>query len=427
MSNKITITDHRTERSYQLPVSQGTINALDLRQARSSDVDLGLMTYDPGFKNTASCRSRITFIDGARGILQYRGYAIEQLASSSSHLESAYLLIHGELPSRIELDQWDEEIKSHSRLPENVRRFMEGFPPAAHPMGVLISTVAALSTYYPESKQVNDPESLNRQTYRLIGMIPAIAAYSRRHRCGQSYVGPDDELSYTGNLFNMLWPRSESDTVRPAVFEKALDIILLLHADLEQTCSTTVMRSVASALGDPYSAIAAATAALSGPRHGGANERVLEQLESIGSKDNVPALLKRVKAREVRLMGFGHRVYRLHDPRAQILRELATEVFAETGSSSLLDVAHELERIALEDDFFVQRKLYPNVDFYSGIILDALGFPANEFTVLFAIARTVGWLAHYRELLVDPDLSIARPRQIYEGESTREYVAIADR
>jgi citrate synthase len=310
---------------------------------------------------------------------------------------------------------------------DNIKQFMRGFRHDAHPMGMLISTVAALSTFYPDAKRLDDPESMQRQTYRLIGKMPTIAAYSRRHRLGWPYVDPDDELSYTGNFFNMLWQRGEKRKSRSPAIQKALDVIFLLHADLEQNCSANVMRSVASSLGDPYGATAAAAAALSGPRHGGANERVLEQLRRVGSKDNVPALIQRVKAREERLMGFGHRVYREYDPRARILKKLVGEVFAETGPSPLLDVALELERIALEDDFFIQRKLYPNVDFYSGIILDAIGFPADMFTVLFAIARTVGWIAQYRELLEDSEQSIARPRQIYLGPGEREYIPIKDR
>jgi citrate synthase len=427
MSDKIAINDNRTGNSYELPVVEGTIKALDLRQLKTSEDDFGLMTYDPGFKNTASCRSRITYIDGERGILRYRGYPIEQLAMSSNHLETSYLLIHGQLPSRHELDHWVDRVKRHSMLHENIKHFMQGFRYDAHPMGILISTVAALSTFYPESKDLDDPDSVKQQTYRLIGKMPTIAAYSLRHRLGWPYVAPDEELSYTGNFLYMLWRRGEKRTAVPAALEKALDVIFLLHADHEQNCSTTVMRSVASSLGDPYSATAAAAAALYGPRHGGANERVLEQLKKIGSKDNVPALLGRVKTGEERLMGFGHRVYHNYDPRANILKEIAQEVFAETGSSPLLDVALELERIALEDDYFVGRNLYPNVDFYSGIILDAMDFPADEFTVLFAIARTVGWIAQYREFLEDSEQSIARPRQIYEGEHERQYIGVGDR
>lgn len=427
MSDKIAIKDQRTGNSCELPVVQGTVKALELRQLKTSEDDFGLMTYDPGFKNTASCRSRITYIDGERGILQYRGYPIEQLATDSNHLETSYLLIHGQLPSSGQLEEWVDRVKRHSMLHENIKHFMEGFRYDAHPMGILISTVAALSTFYPESKQLDDPESIKRQTYRLIGKMPTIAAYSLRHRLGWPYVAPDDELSYTGNFLYMLWRRGEKRTAVPAALEKALDVIFLLHADHEQNCSTTVMRSVASSLADPYSATAAAAAALYGPRHGGANERVLEQLKKIGSKDKVPALLARVKAGEERLMGFGHRVYHNYDPRATILKGIAKEVFAETGTSPLLDVALELERIALEDDYFVQRNLYPNVDFYSGIILDAMDFPADEFTVLFAIARTVGWIAQYREFLEDSEQSIARPRQIYEGDRERQYMAIGNR
>ncbi len=427
MSDKITITDHRTGKSYELPVVQGTIQALDLRQIKTSEDDFGLMTYDPGFKNTASCRSRITYIDGEQSVLRYRGYAIEELAKQSSYLESAYLLIHGELPAHAALEEWVDQINRHRGLHENVKQFMRGFRHDAHPMGMLISTIAALSTFYPESKQLDDPASVERQTYRLIAKMPTIAAYSLRHRRGWPYVEPDEDLSYTGNFLQMLWRRGEQCSVVSPAHEKALDVIFLLHADLEQNCSANVMRCVASSLGDPYSATAAAAAALYGPRHGGANERVLEQLQRVGSKDNVPAFLNRVKAGEERLMGFGHRVYRKYDPRARILKQLAHDVFAETSPSPLFEVAMELERIALDDDYFVRRKLFPNVDFYSGIILDSMKFPADMFTVLFAIARTVGWLAQYRELLHDSEQSIARPRQIYEGESEREYVRIGER
>ena len=426
MDNKITISDHRTEKSYDLTVDQGTIPAIDLRQVKATDNDFGLMTYDPGFKNTASCRSKITYIDGDSSILRYRGYPIEQLARSGNYLETAYLLIHGALPRHAELDLWVEQIKRHRVLPESIQRVINGFQSDAHPMGVLISSVAALSTCYPEAKRLDNPQTLEQQINRLIGMMPTIAACSLRHRLGLPRVAPDKDLSHTANLLCMVSQEQDPGQVS-TVFEKVLDVIFLVHADLEQNCSANVMRCVASSLGDPYCATAAAAAALSGPRHGGANERVLEQLRRVGSADRVPALLKRVKAREERLMGFGHRVYREYDPRARILKQIAEDVFAETGSSPLLDVAKELERIALEDDFFVQRKLYPNVDFYSGIILDAIGFPANEFTVLFAIARTAGWLAQYKELLADDEQSIARPRQIYDGENERKYVAIEDR
>jgi citrate synthase len=431
MDNKITIIDRRTGQTHDLPIVQGAIPAIELQRVRGSDDDPGLMSYDPGFKNTASCRSEITFIDGARSILRYRGYPIESLASGSSYLETAYLLIHGELPSRDELGVWVEQVSRHRELPECIQRVIKAFPSDAHPMGVLISSIAALSTCYPEAKRLDDPQTLQQQTYRLIGMMPTIAAYSLRHRRGLDWIAPDESLSYTGNFLRMLGQQHNAAGVigvsEGGAAEEVLDVIFLLHADLEQNCSANVMRCVASSLGDPYCATAAAIAALSGPRHGGANERVLEQLRKVGSKDNVPALLERVKAREERLMGFGHRVYREYDPRARILKQIAEKVFAETGSSPLLEVAKELERIALEDDFFVQRRLYPNVDFYSGIILDAIGFPANEFTVLFALARTAGWLAQYREFLADSEQSIARPRQIYVGQDEREYVPIANR
>jgi citrate synthase len=427
MDNKITIIDHRTGKPYDLPIDQGAIPAIELRRVTGPENDPGLMSYDPGFKNTASCRSKITFIDGARSILRYRGYPIESLARGSSYLETAYLLIQGELPRRDDLDVWVEQIKRHRDLPECIQQVIKAFRSDAHPMGVLISSTAALSTCYPEARRLDDPQTLQQQTYRLIGMLPTIAAYSLRHRRGLNAIAPDENLGYTGNFLHMLGLRPKESIGDIGVSEKVLDVIFLLHADLEQNCSANVMRCVASSLGDPYCATAAAVAALSGPRHGGANERVLEQLRKVGSKDNVPDLLKRVKAREERLMGFGHRVYREYDPRARILKQIAEEVFVETESSPLLEVAKELERIALEDDFFVQRKLYPNVDFYSGIILDAIGFPANEFTVLFAIARTAGWLAQYREFLGDAEQSIARPRQIYDGEDEREYVPIASR
>ncbi len=426
MNSKITIIDHRTGKPYDLPVDQGAIPAIELRRVKESDDDLGLMSYDPGFKNTASCRSKITFIDGARSILRYRGYPIESLARDSNYLETAYLLIQGVLPGRDDLDGWVEQIKRHRDLPECIQQVIKAFRSDAHPMGVLISSIAALSTCYPEARRLDDTQTLEQQTYRLIGMMPTIAAYSLRHRLGLDVIAPDANLGHTGNFLRMLGQRQKSGGVAE-ISEKVLDVILLLHADLEQNCSANVMRCVASSLGDPHCATAAAVAALSGPRHGGANERVLEQLRKVGSKDQVPGLLKRVKAREERLMGFGHRVYRDYDPRARILKQIAEDVFAEIGSSPLLDVAKELERVALEDDFFVQRRLYPNVDFYSGIILDSIGFPANEFTVLFAIARTAGWLAQYREFLADAEQSIARPRQIYDGEDEREYIPITDR
>jgi citrate synthase len=408
-------------------VTEGAIAAADLMQIKSSADEPGLLSFDPGFRNTASCRSRITFIDGERSVLRYRGYPIEQLASHSHHLETAYLLIHGELPCRHALDRWTDQIEAESEVPAELIALIGTFPPSAHPMGVLVSAIGALSTHYPDARVVEDPESVERQVVRLIAKMPGIAAVSGRHRGGLSYAAPPRGTSYAGRVLAMVGdPSRDASAVHP-VFEKALDTILLLHADLEQNCSANVMRCVASSLGDPYNALAAATAALSGPRHGGANERVLEQLRNIGSLDRVPELLARVKERRERLMGFGHRVYRNYDPRARILRQLADEVFAVTGPSPLLEVARELERVALQDEFFVKRRLYPNVDFYSGIILDAMGFPQNEFTVLFAIARTAGWLAQYREFLQDPEQGLARPRQIYVGEPERGYVPLDER
>ncbi len=427
MNDTITLTDNRTGKTYELPISDGTINAMDLRQVKVSDDDFGLMSYDPAFKNTASCRSGITYIDGEKGILRYRGYSIEELAERSNHLEVAYLLIYGELPTCDQLEQWQYEIKLHSMLHENAKNLMEGFQHDAHPMGILVSTVAALSTFYPDSKRIDDPDSIQLQTYRLIGKMPTIAAFSLRHRLGWPYVYPDDDLSYAGNFLYMLLRRGEHAYKAPAAFERALDLIFLLHADHEQNCSTTALRSVASSRSDPFSATAAAAAALYGPLHGGANERVLCQLREIGDRSRVPAFIQEVKEGKQLLMGFGHRVYQSYDPRARILKEIAPAVFAESGTSPLLEIAQELERIALDDEYFVQRNLYPNVDFYSGIILDAMNFPSDEFTVLFAIAHTVGWVAQYRELIKDADQKIARPRQIFQGNAMRKYTPLDQR
>ena len=425
MADTITITDNRTGRSYELEVTDDTIQSLALRGIKVQDGDFGMMAYDPGFTNTAACRSSITYLDGERGILQYRGYPIEDLAEQSSHLESAYLLVNGRLPGRDELEEWSGEIMSHCMLHENAKNLMAGFRADAHPMGVLVSTIAAQSTFYPDAKRVNDPANRMKQICRIIGKMPTIAAYSLRHRMGWPYIYPNSSLSYTGNFLHMLMKKPEQPYEPNKVYEKALDLIFLLHADHEQNCSTTAMRTIGSSLADPYSAIAGACAALYGPLHGGANEKVLGQLQRVGTTSGVLALIERVKKGEEKLMGFGHRVYRNYDPRARIMKKMAEEVFAETKATPLMDLARALEQIALEDDYFVERKLYPNVDFYSGIILHAMNFPSDEFTVLFAIARSVGWLAQWNEMMLDPKL--ARPRQIYEGGRDCKYEPIDER
>jgi len=425
MDNTLTLTDNRTGKTYTIEITDDTIPALTLRDIKVRNEDFGMMSYDPGFMNTASCESRVSYLDGEHGILQYRGYPIEELAEKSTHLESAYLLIHGKLPTRTELEDWTREIMDHSMLHEKAKNLMAGFRSDAHPMGVLISTIAASSTFYPEAKEVKDERIRREHIYRIIGKMPTIAAYSLRHRLGWPYVYPNPSLSYTGNFLHMLLKKPEQDYQPNKVFEKALDLIFLLHADHEQNCSTTAMRTIGSSLADPYCAIAGACAALYGPLHGGANERVLEQLQQIGSKEKILEFIKRVKKGEERLMGFGHRVYRNYDPRARIIKRMADEVFQETKATPLMQLAKELERIALEDDYFVERKLYPNVDFYSGIILHTMNFPEDEFTVLFAIARSVGWLAQWHEMMFNPRL--ARPRQIYRGERDRKYVPIDER
>jgi citrate synthase len=386
------------------------------------------MTYDPAFMNTASCRSAITFIDGDKGILEYRGYPIEQLAEKSTYLEVAYLLLYGELPTSAQLADWTHHITHHTIIHENVKKFIDGFRYDAHPMGMLISTVAALSTFYPEAKNITDPENRQRQIYRLIAKMPTLAAFAYRHIIGMPYAYPDNDLSYPGNFLNMLYKMTEVKYTPNAALEKALDVLFILHADHEQNCSTSVMRSIGSSNVDPYSAVAGAAAALYGPLHGGANEAVIRMLSEIGSVNNVPEFIKKVKAGEgVRLMGFGHRVYKNYDPRAKIIKQVAYDVFEVTGKSPLLDIALELERIALEDDYFVKRKLYPNVDFYSGLIYQAMKFPMDMFTVMFAIPRVSGWLAQWAEMLEDPDQKIARPRQIYTGSKRREFVGIDKR
>jgi citrate synthase len=434
-SDSLTITDNRTGKTYEVPIQYGTyptygaaIPALELRKIKVSDDDFGLLAYDPGYTNTASCRSAITFVDGERGILRYRGYPIDQLAEGATFLETAYLLLYGELPSRQELDTWVSNITHHTIVHENIKKFVDGFRHDAHPMGMLVGTVGALSTFYPKAKQIRDEAAREKQIWRLIAKMPTLAAFAYRHSRGLPYAYPDNDLSYAGNLLNMLWKTTELKYEPDPVLEKALDVLFILHADHEQNCSASAMRGVGSSLPDPYSAIAAATAALYGPLHGGANEAVLRMLTEIGSVDRVPEFVRQVKSGEGgRLMGFGHRVYKNYDPRAKIIKRLAEQVFSVTRKNPLLDVALELEKIALEDDYFVSRKLYPNVDFYSGIIYQAMGFPVAIFPVLFAIPRTAGWLAQWLELLQDPDTRIARPRQIYTGPDERSYVPLRER
>jgi citrate synthase len=427
MADTLSITDNRTGKTYEIPISEGTIRAIDLRQIKAGADDGGLATYDPAFMNTSACRSRITFIDGDRGILQYRGYPIEQLAEKSTYLETAYLILFGELPSPTQLQQWTREITFHTMLHENIKKLMEGFQYDAHPMGVFLSTVGAFSTFYPDAKKIFDEKSRLKQMHRLIAKVPTIAAYAYRHSIGRPYVYPDNDLSFTGNFLNMLFKMTELKYQANPALERALDVLFILHADHEQNCSTSAMRSIGSSHADPYSAMAGAAAALYGPLHGGANEAVLRMLNEIGSVANVPAFIKRVKAGEGRLMGFGHRVYKSYDPRAKIIKRTADEVFKVSGGNPLLEIALELERIALEDDYFISRKLYPNVDFYSGLIYQSMGFPVEMFPVLFAIPRTSGWIAQWEEMLLDPEQKIARPKQIYNGAKTRDYVPLSAR
>jgi citrate synthase len=427
MPDTLTIIDNRTGKQYEVPIEQGAIRAMDLRQIRTAPEDFGLMTYDPAFQNTAACRSRITYIDGEKGILLYRGYPIEQLAEHSTYLETAHLILFGELPTTGQLQSWVREITLHTMLHENIKKLMEGFQYDAHPMGIFLSTVGALSTNYPDAKRIHEEASRRLQIRRLIAKVPSIAAYAFRHSMGRPYVYPDNDLSFTGNFLNMLFKLTELKYHPHPVLERALDILFILHADHEQNCSTSVMRGIGSSHADPYSSIAGAAAALYGPLHGGANEAVLRMLKEIGSTANVPDFIARVKRGEGRLMGFGHRVYKSYDPRARIIKQTADQVFAVTGRNPYLDIALELERIALEDEYFVSRKLYPNVDFYSGLIYQAMGFPVDFFPVLFAIPRTAGWLAQWEEMLRDSDQRIARPRQIYIGPDARNYVNIEQR
>jgi citrate synthase len=425
----LTIVDHRTGQSYDVPVTDGTIRAIDLRKIKTAPDDFGLMTYDPAFLNTAASRSAITFIDGDKGILRYRGYPIEQLAERSTYLEVAYLLLHGDLPTRTQYADWVKNITYHTMIHESLKKFMDGFNYDAHPMGMLIATVAAMSTFYPGARDIMDKSSRTKQTHRLIGKMPTLAAFAYRHSMGMPYVYPDNDLSYTENFLNMLFKIPAASWRPNPVLVHALDVLFILHADHEQNCGTHAMRGIGSSHTDPYSAVAGAAAALYGPLHGGANEEVLKMLEEIGSKDRIPAFIEEVKngKGEKRLMGFGHRVYKNYDPRAKIIKRVADEVFEVTGRNPLLDVALELERIALQDDYFIKRKLYPNVDFYSGLIYQAIGIPTAAFTVLFAIPRVSGWVAQWEEMLEDPEQKIARPRQIYQGTAERDFVPIEKR
>jgi citrate synthase len=426
-SDSLTITDNRTGKAYTLPIANGAIRAMDLRQIRTGPEDFGLLSYDPAFTNTASTISRITEIDGDRGILRYRGYPIEELAERSNFLEAAYLLLHGELPTLDQMDDWVWQITHHTWVHENVKKFMDGFHHDAHPMGMLISTVAALSTFYPEARNASDPETRRLQIIRLIAKMPTLAAFAFRHSLGLPYAYPDNELSYTGNFLNMLFKTTEVKYEPNRTIERALEVLFILHADHEQNCSTNAVRSVGSSQVDPYSALAGGVAALYGPLHGGANEEVLRMLRAVGSKGRIPEFIRQVKEGKAKLMGFGHRVYKNYDPRARIIKRMADEVFEVTKPSELLPIALELERIALEDDYFVSRKLYPNVDFYSGLIYQAIGFPVEMFPVLFAIPRTSGWLAQWQEMRADPEQKIARPRQLYLGPGQRGYLEIGKR
>jgi citrate synthase len=431
MADTLTIIDDRTEKEQELPIMYGTypeygaaIPAKELRKIKASDTDFGMLSYDPGFTNTASCKSAVTFIDGEKGILRYRGYPIEQLAEKSNYLEVAYLSLFGELPTKAELDRWTYDITHHTFLHENMKDLMAAFRYDAHPMGMFVSSLAALSTFYPEARTIDDPEIRLKQIQRLVAKVGTIAAWAYRHSRGLPYIYPDNDLSYAGNFLAMMYKTSETKYEPNPVLEKVLDVLFILHVDHEQNCSANAMRAVGSSHADPYCSLSAAASALYGPLHGGANEMVLRMLREIGKMENIPGYIQRVKAGDFRLMGFGHRVYKNYDPRARILREMAPEVFKVTGTNPMLDIAIELERIALEDEYFVNRNLYPNVDFYSGIIYQALGFPVAMFPVLFAIPRTAGWLAQWLEMLQDSDQRIARPRQVYIGYDTRDYVGI---
>jgi citrate synthase len=428
MADTITITDNRTGKQYEIPVENETIRATDLRKIKVSEDDFGLMTYDPAFMNTSSVKSRITFIDGDKGILRYRGYPIEQLAeNSTSFLETAYLLFYGELPTKAQLEKWRLNIKTHSLVHDNVKKIIEGFYREAHPMGVFTSALAALSTFYPEAQNIHDPEIRMQQVYRLMGQVPTIAAWVYRHSKGMPYVYPDAKLTYAENFLNMMFNAGTAEPNVNPVLEHAMTVLFILHADHEQNCSTNVMRSIGSSHANPYAAAAGAAAALSGPLHGGANEEVLKMLDEIDRLANVPDFIKNIKEGKGKLMGFGHRVYKNYDPRAKVIKKLAYDVFKVTGSNPKLDLALALEKIALEDDYFIKRKLYPNVDFYSGLIYQAMSFPTEFFTVLFAIGRTIGWLTQWHEHITDTEQKIARPRQIYIGSGERNYVPMNER
>ena len=432
--DSLTIVDNRTGETYELPIQQGTypnygayIRAADLRGIKASEDDFGLLSYDPGYLNTASCSSDITFLDGEKGILQYRGYPIEQLADQSSYLEVAYLILNGKLPSVHEYENWKEEIAGASLLHESIKHFLDGFQYDSHTMGMLVGALGALSTFYPDARNISDIDAMETHICRLIAKIPTIAAFGYRHSRGLPYVYPDRSLNYCGNLLHMLFDGPGSSYARNAVLERALNVLFILHADHEQNCSTSIMRGIGSAHADPYSCVAGAAGALYGPLHGGANEAVLKMLQEIGSKENVPQFIQRVKNREIRAQGFGHRVYKTYDPRANIIKKTAMEVFEVTGRNPLIDIALELEKIALEDEYFISHNLYPNVDFYSGIIYQSMGLPLDMYPVLFAIPRTSGWLAQWKEMLLESDQKIERPRQIYTGEVQRGYVPIEQR
>jgi citrate synthase len=423
----LTITDNRTGRTYEVPIEEGTIRATELRQIATDEDDLGVVSYDPAFMNTASCKSAITYLDGEAGILRYRGYPIDQLAERSTFLEVAYLLLNGELPTADELDGWVDTITHHTFIHESTKKFIDGFHHDAHPMGILVGTVGALSTFYPEAKRIHDADLRRLQIARLIAKMPTIAAFAHRHANGLYFAYPDNDLSYPGNFLNMMWKATELKYQPDPVLERALDVLFILHADHEQNCSSHVMRAVGSSQSDPFTATAAAAAALYGPAHGGANEQVIRMLTAIGSKDRVGEAVEGAKAGKFRLMGFGHRIYKNYDPRAKVIKEVADQVFEVTGRNPMLDIALELEKVAVEDEYFASRRLYPNVDFYSGIIYQAMGFPLDIFPSLFAIGRTPGWLAQWEEGLLDPEQKITRPRQVYVGAGERDFVPMADR
>jgi len=425
--DSLTVIDNRTGKQYELPITNGTIRAVDLRQIKTKPEEFGIMSYDPAFMNTASTKSYITYLDGEAGILRYRGYPIEQLAEKATYLEVAYLILNGELPNKTQYEQWIFDITHHTIIHENIKNFMQNFRYDAHPMGMFIATVAALSTFYPEASKISDVGLRTIQIQRLIAKVPTIAAFSYRHSRGLPFIYPDNDLSYPGNFLNMMFRMTETHFEPNPVLEHALDVLFILHADHEQNCSTNAMRAIGSSKVDPYSAMAGAAAALYGPLHGGANEAVLRMLNQIADIKNIPAFIEKVKQGEGRLMGFGHRVYKNYDPRAAIIKKVAEQVFQVTGRNPLLDIALELERIALEDEYFISRKLYPNVDFYSGIIYQAMQLPTSFFPVMFAIPRTVGWLSQWQEMLGDEEQKIARPRQVYLGADKRDFLLMENR